>query len=60
MNSIPDNYDLWKRHESQLEEAISNLPLCDWCGEHIQEESYYDINNEKVCEYCIKEARRLI
>lgn len=58
MISIPDAYELWQRHEAEMEEELQRLPVCDWCGEHIQDDCYYDINNEKVCECCIKDSRR--
>lgn len=60
MNNIPDNYELWEKHDSQLQADLAELPECDWCGENIQEEHYYDIDGDKVCDECIKSARRLI
>ena len=35
-------------------------PICDKCGEHIQDEYYYDIDGEKVCEYCAQDWLRAL
>lgn len=55
---IPDNYDLWLAHEAESEEELENCPLCDCCGERIQDEHYYDINGEYYCEECLIENFR--
>ena len=35
------------------EEWESNLPRCSFCGNPIQEERYYVINDENVCQECL-------
>ena len=57
---IPDNYDAWKEHEAESEKMLERLPVCSWCGERVQDEYYYNINDEVVCEECLNsQCRRL-
>ncbi len=53
-----DNYDLWEAHEREQEEALEKLPECDYCGEYIQDDYYFDINGDIVCEECLKKEFR--
>lgn len=47
---IPDNYDLFARHDAEQEAQLKKLPECSECGEHIQDEEAYYINGEWICE----------
>ena len=51
--SIPDNYDLWEAHEREREKRLAKRPVCDYCKEHIQDDFYYEINGENICEHCL-------
>ena len=51
--NIPDNYDQWESHESDLEQDLKNLPVCERCSQPIQGEHLYLINDEFVCEECL-------
>ena len=53
-----DNYDLFEMHDREQEAKLENLPVCDCCGERIQDEYYYDIDGEILCEECLKENYR--
>ena len=53
-----DNYSLWQRHDSEQEEALEKLPCCDYCGDTIQDDHYFDINGDIVCEDCLKREFR--
>ena len=55
---IPDYYDKWSEYNRQQEEALNRLPECDYCGEHIQEEHCFVINDEIICEGCMMEHFR--
>lgn len=46
--------------ERELEEDryLEGLPTCEICGEKIQDEYYYDINNTIMCESCMNELHR--
>lgn len=35
------------------ENALAKLPKCKHCGEHIQTDTCYLINDEPVCEDCL-------
>ena len=53
-----DNYGLWEAHEREQEKALEKLPECDYCGEAIQDDFYFDINGDIVCEECLKKEFR--
>lgn len=38
--------------------ALAKLPQCSECDEPIQDEFYYEINGEPICEGCLNEYRR--
>jgi formylmethanofuran dehydrogenase subunit E len=51
--NIPDNYDQWEAHDREKEEDLAELPVCEICGEPIQDEHLYLINDEFVCHECL-------
>lgn len=53
-----DNYDLWRQHEREKEEALAKLPKCSECEEHIQDDHYYEIDGYIICEKCLKDNYR--
>lgn len=56
---IPDNYDLWARHDAEQEAELQKLPKCDKCGQPMQDEYCYDIEGEHICENCLKKHYRV-
>lgn len=50
---IPDNYDQWEAHDRYKESLLERLPVCDECGKRIQDDMYFDIDGEILCEKCI-------
>ena len=50
---IPDNYDQWEAHDREQAKLLELLPFCEICGEPIQEDHFYEINDEFVCEHCL-------
>lgn len=54
----PDNYDAYCRHESEQEKALLKLPECSECGEPIQTEFCYEIDDELFCETCMADHRK--
>jgi formylmethanofuran dehydrogenase subunit E len=52
---IPDNYDLWARHDRECEEALNRLPVCDKCKKRIQDDFYFYIEGEILCEKCMED-----
>lgn len=53
MEYVPDNFDRFEDHESAQQEWIRSRPVCDCCGEYIQDESYHQIMGEKICDRCL-------
>lgn len=53
-----DNYDLWYAHDSQLESQFHMLPECCECGEKIQDEYLFEVNDEYICERCMESNHR--
>ena len=47
-----DNYDIWLAHEREQQNALDRLPYCVRCGEHIQDDILFDINDELYCRDC--------
>ena len=50
---MPDNYELFKQHEDNQLSKLDRLPTCTNCGEYIQDDYYYEINEEYLCEECM-------
>ena len=50
---VPDNYDAFMKHEAEQEEWLERLPVCDYCGEPIQDEHCYVIDEEFFCPDCM-------
>lgn len=43
-------------HEMYQEEQEKHLrirPLCDCCENHVQDDYYYEINDEVICQSCM-------
>lgn len=53
-----DNYDLWAKHDAEMEAALDRLPRCCCCGESIQDDFLYEINGECLCEGCLRDYYR--
>jgi formylmethanofuran dehydrogenase subunit E len=49
----PDNYSQWENHERQQEAWLRKRPVCCYCGEHIQDDYFYQINDEVICKDCL-------
>lgn len=46
------------RHDRGKERQLAKLPVCEDCGEPIQDEDYYDVDGEILCEECMKRKYR--
>ena len=53
--SIPDNYDLFLKHQADQDSKLEKMPVCSICEEHIQEDRVYVINGDIVCPYCLED-----
>lgn len=48
-----DAYADFLAHDAEREAWLSKLPVCEICGHPIQDEHFYEINDEPVCEKCL-------
>lgn len=58
MMYCPDNYDQWKSHDTEREREFALLPKCSMCGEPIQDDYCFVIDDEAICESCMNEHFR--
>lgn len=56
--NIPDNYDQWEAHEREQAQRLAKLPVCDICDDPIQDDFYYEISGENICEHCLDQFFR--
>ena len=52
--NVPDNYDMFLAHDHGQERQLERLPVCEICGNPIQDEHMYLINDEFVCPECLE------
>lgn len=60
MSYVPDNYDLWEAHDTAQARQLAQLPVCGYCQNEIQDDFYYEINEEPVCEECLNRYFRKV
>lgn len=53
---LPDNVDLFNKHDAEQREWLMTRPICNCCGDRIQDESYHRINNENICDRCLEDS----
>lgn len=46
------------RHDAEQARQLEKLPRCVDCGEPIQDEHYYEINDEPICEECLNDNHK--
>lgn len=51
--NVPDAYDQFLSRERRQQKWLDSLPKCGICGEPIQDEHCYLINDEFVCPVCL-------
>ena len=44
----------FNRYDAEQERRYEELPECDYCGEKITDDYYYEINGDLICEDCLK------
>ena len=42
-----------ERYAADRDEELEQLPVCDYCGEHIQDEFCYKIDDDILCRKCV-------
>lgn len=48
----------FERYDSRREKTLENRPVCCECGERVQAEYYFDINDEVICPACLFDNHR--
>lgn len=43
----------FNRHCDEQEEWLESRPMCEYCEEPIQDDYYYEIGGECICEHCL-------
>ncbi len=46
------------RHDAEQARELAKLPVCAECGEPIQTEECYEINDELICPECLERYHR--
>lgn len=44
----------FNRHDADQEAWIARRPVCCYCGEHIQHDHFFLINDEMICPDCLE------
>lgn len=44
-------------YSEEQDRALARRPVCADCGEHIQDDYYYEIAGRKICPKCIEDYR---
>lgn len=47
-------------YQNYLDDRIRELPVCEDCGEHIQDEYYYEISGSVICQKCLDDYKKWI
>ena len=55
-----DVYDLWEHREMELERRLARRPVCDRCGQRIQDEAAILKDGKWMCEGCLDNLRVLV
>lgn len=50
---VPDVLDLFEACEARAEKERRKAPICDYCYEVVQDDHYYDINGDFLCQDCL-------
>lgn len=50
----------FERYDREQQQKLAALPVCSECGEPIQDEYFYLINGENICEECLKDYRKSV
>jgi hypothetical protein len=48
----------YDRYAEEQDKLLEKCPVCSYCDKHIQDDYLYEINDELICEECIKDNFR--
>lgn len=46
-------------HDAEQDAWLKSRPVCAYCGEHIQDEYYFNIGGDEVCPDCLNTNHRM-
>ena len=55
---IPDNYDQWEARDRDQTKWLNSLPVCQRCGDAIQQERAVCIDGFWYCDDCIEAYKK--
>lgn len=55
---LPEPHELWDAHCREQDYLHGMLPMCDECGERVEDEFCYDFNGTIICEECLNHNYR--
>lgn len=53
-------YNDYNAHEAEQERLLEECPVCEICGEYIQDSFYYNVDGTIMCESCMNEEYRVV
>lgn len=56
---VPDNYDQYRKHEAELENAKERLPICCMCNREIEDYECWQFGDEPICDECAEKNFRV-
>lgn len=48
----------FERYDAEQQAELDKLPVCEYCGEHIQSDYYFEIEGVIICEDCLNDNFR--
>lgn len=48
----------FERHDAKQQSELEKLPRCSECDEPIQDDFCYEINDELICDNCMRDNHR--
>lgn len=51
--NVPDMYDQFLAHEARQDKWLSERIVCEYCWQPIQEDYFFEINGDMLCEKCL-------
>lgn len=55
---VPDNYDAFDAWDAEQSKRAAMYPVCEYCSRAIQDDYFFVINDESICEECLNQHFR--
>ena len=52
-----DNLGLYEAYEAKQEKKLAKKPICDCCGDYIQQEHAFHFKGMWICDDCLENER---